>query len=166
MSKNNIPLLSILYNVANHNTLSAKFKVCEELIFDLFSLSEEDKAVIRNESNNDVLMERLSKEVSSLSMPGKVSMRVEGELSPSLGLIYNLLHNEQVKSDFLNNRRVENETVSDEAYTYRDIAFHSFNVTNPEAQSKFVELLSDSKRKSEAIDYLCEEIKKELKSAL
>ncbi|TMN92919.1 hypothetical protein CWB72_03245 [Pseudoalteromonas phenolica] len=160
-----IPLISLLYNVTNHTTIKAKFNVCEELIFDLFALSEKDKDIIRNGLNNDELIEKLKGEVEVLAKPGKVSMRVEGEISPTLGLIYNLLNNDQIKTDFIANSVVNNEEVSKEQYTFHDIAFHSFNVVEEESQKHFINLVSEE-NKDAAIDYLCEKMKKELKESL
>ncbi|MGI9275425.1 MAG: hypothetical protein ACR2PT_11350 [Endozoicomonas sp.] len=158
--KFNAPILSTIYNVATHKTIRAKFFVCENLIYDLFSVEKNDRKLMREDSDNKTIAARIHDEISSLAQPGKVSMIIEEDVSPTLGLLYNLTYNDTIRSKFKENKKLNDANVSKDEYSYQDVAFHSFNVTEKWVQEDFIDLINGN-NKRKAIESICDSIKAE-----
>jgi len=161
---NKTPLLSLLYNVTNNVKLNHAFMENEEMVFDLFSVSEEDRNLLRESTDTHILATRITEELSQFSVPGKVMPAPDSSMKTAvIGLIYNLINNGTIWGKF--KMDIENER-SDKAYI--NCVFKSFNVDDMNMQKNITSLFEDkeAKHKEAAVDEICSKIKQELMGIL
>lgn len=154
--KNKTSFIQLMNLITSNEVMKNKFIQSEDAFFDLYSIEDEDRELIRNAKDINLLSARITQDISTLSLPGKVSVRKEYDNTPSLMLLNELVGNINLRNNFILNE-VKN------GVEYRDLAFSTFDIKG-ELQESFSSLIdNDLADVDDALDKICASIKEEIK---